>query len=411
MHDIFLGRQPILDRNGELVAFELLFRSAPSGPANVTDGMAASASVIVNAFGELGLQRVLGDRRGFINVDADFLMSELVNLLPVGQVVLELLETVEFDDRTVARCRDLKNKGFQLALDDIVGTKRNVGPILPLVDIIKIDLLATDSESLPGLVRSFRSRPIALVAEKVDSESQAEICRQLGFDLFQGYFYARPEVLSGSRPDPAKLALLRLLALILADAELAELEPELKCQPGLTYNLMRMVNSAAAGLRTRIGTVRQAIVVMGRHQLRRWIQLLLYTVGQPNSRLQGGLLQMAATRGRLMELLAGIERPGDEDYRGRAFMTGILSLLDVLLQMPMSKVLRELNVEADVRVALLESGGALGRLFSLVQKTEEQDVAAVAALVGQLPFVTMEKLVRADTEAAGWAARIADANE
>ena len=165
------------------------------------------------------------------------------------------------------------------------------------------------------------------------------------------------------------------------------------------------------GAEIQIGTVRQAIVVTGRHQLRRWIQLLLYTVGQPNSRLQGGLLQMAATRGRLMELLAGIERPEDEDYRGRAFMTGILSLLDVLLQMPLPKLLGELNVEADVRAALLESSGALGRLFSLVQKTEEQDVAAVAALVGQLPFLTMEKLVRADAEAAGWAASIADANE
>jgi len=411
MQNIFLGRQPIVDRNGELVAFELLFRSAPSGPANVTDGMAASASVIVNAFGELGLQRVLGDRRGFINVDTDFLMSELVNLLPVGQVVLELLETVEFDERTVARCRDLKNKGFELALDDIVGTKRNLVPILPLVDIIKIDLLATDSESLPGLVRSFRSRPIALVAEKVDSKSQAESCRQLGFDLFQGYFYARPEVLSGSRPDPAKLALLRLLALILADAELAELEPELKCQPGLTYNLMRMVNSAAAGLRTRIGTVRQAIVVMGRRQLRRWTQLLLYTAGQTPSGLKGGLLQMAATRGRLMELLAGIERPGNEDYRGRAFMTGILSLLNVLLQMPLPEVLSELNVDTDVRAALMERGGALGRLFCLVEKCEEQDVAALTALVAQLPFLTMEQLVQSDAEAAGWAAGIADANE
>jgi len=183
----WLGRQPILHLTGSTVASELLFRSGASGGGNVTDNRMATASVIAHAFNELGIASVLGNCRGFIHFDA------------------ELLETVEITPEIVERCRDLRSRGFSFALDDVIQVDEAHAPILPLVDIVKVDLLGTTPDALPGLVAAAKAAGrVKLLAEKVDSHEQAELCRRLGFDLFQGYFFARPVVLEGRRADPAR---------------------------------------------------------------------------------------------------------------------------------------------------------------------------------------------------------------
>lgn len=401
--DIFLGRQPIIDRKQELVAFELLFRSGYGAGANAAGGIAATASVIANAFSELGIQNTLGPYRGFINIDSELLMSDLLGVLPCKQVVLELLETVEANDDVIKRCDELRRLGYRLALDDVTEVNDRVKALLPLVDVVKIDLMQIDWAALPDIVNALKPWPLSLVAEKVESKKHAERCMALGFQLFQGYYFAQPEIVSGKRAEPSEMALLRLLALILGDAELAEIELEFKRHPHLVYNLMRIVNSAACGLPQKIDSLRQCIMILGRNQLQKWVQLLQYTLGRPGARLVSPLMLMAATRGKWMEALARGQRAGDVKYHDRAFMAGILSLLDALLGLQMSDVVGELNLADEVKSALLTRQGALGSLLLLIEKKEANDLSAVSHMLRDLPDFTPARFTTAELEAAAWA--------
>lgn len=194
--DLFLGRQPIFDRRRNLLAYELLYRDAADRcQARVSDEAAATAQVMGQAFGKLGVATVLGHCTGFINVDREMLMSRVLERLPRDRVVLELLETVVIDDPVIDRCRALKRQGFRLALDDFTGCRECCEPLLEIADIVKVDVLATDSAALAGLVQRLKLYPARLLAEKVETRDWARRCLDLGFDLFQGYFFARPTTL------------------------------------------------------------------------------------------------------------------------------------------------------------------------------------------------------------------------
>lgn len=403
--EIFLGRQPILDRDHRIVAYELLFRAGHTSDAGVTDDMQATASVIQHAFSEMGVQAVLGPHRGFINVSAGMLLSETIELLPRAQVVLELLETVAVTDDVIDRCRMLKQQGFQLALDDFVYDD-SYRPLLDLVDIVKIDLLLHAPDELAAIVARLKSWPVKLLAEKVDNAEQAERCRTLGFDLFQGYYFARPAVLSARRANPAQMALLELLDLVLADADTAEIERVFKQHPNLTYNLLRLVNSAGGGATRQIATVSQAVMLLGRKQLQRWLQLLVFTL-QEGTPYPSPLLLLAATRGRTMELLA--QRRGDDAVlRDSAFMAGIFSLIENVIGKPLAEVVQELNLDETLAAALLHREGALGVLLDLAESVEHHDLSRTLALLEAAGGLSLSDLTVAEIGAMTWTHQIAE---
>lgn len=404
--DIFLARQPILDREQRIVAYELLFRTGNTAGVTITDDLHATASVIHHAFSEMGAHAVLGTLQGYINVSADMLQSEWVELLPRAQVVLELLESIELTDAVVARCDALRQQGFSLALDDFVYDERYL-PLLDRVDIVKVDVLLHDRDALRTTVDRLRQWPVKLLAEKVDSAEQAAFCHSLGFDLFQGYYFARPLVLSAKRADPSQLALAQLLGLLLNDAETAQIEQIFKRHPNLTYNLMRLVNSVASGTRRSIASVSQAIVVLGRRQLQRWLQLLLFTL-QAGSAYPSPLLLLAATRGKLMELLAARQKR-TVDFCDEAFMAGILSLIDTLIDKPLPEIVTELHVGDRIAAALLRREGELGTLLQLVESVEHADLDRTLTLLAAAGNLSPADLTEAEIEAMGWANQIAEA--
>ncbi len=399
LQNIFLGRQPILDRDQRIVAYELLFRSDPGLDANVQDDLQASARVIIQAFSELGIASVLGDKKGFINVSADLLMSDMIELLPCDKIVIELLETIRIDKQIISRCHDLKAMGFSLALDDFNGEVQ-LESLFDLVEVIKFDLPQMGQEALEKNVNFLKRWPLKLLAEKVEQIEQAYHCKELGFDLFQGYYYARPVILSGKRADSSRLMLMKLLGLVLDDAETEEIEQVFKHDPSLSFNLLRMVNSVAMGIRYRISSLKQALVVLGRQQLQRWLQLLLFV--NLGGGLNSPLLELAATRGKLMELLAETQVEQDGDYHDRAFMVGIMSLLDTLFGMPLAEVLEQVNLASDVEDALLNRGGDLGKLLLLVEKTEQHDFDTAAGILSEMQ-ISKGGLVQAQVEAMRWA--------
>ncbi len=398
----WLGRQPILDLTGNTVAYELLFRSGASGAAQVIDDRIATSTVISHAFNELGLASVLGQCRGFINFDAALLMSDVVELLPPERTMIELLETVEITAEVVERCRDLRSRGFSFALDDVVQLDEAHAPILPLVDVIKVDVKETAAGLLPALVARVRAQPrrVKLLAEKVDSREQAEYCRQLGFELFQGYFFARPVVLQGRRADPSRTVLLHLLQQSVSDAGNAEIEATFKQAPELSYKLMRLVNSVGIGSRYEIRSLSHALVILGRRQLQRWLQVLLFAHHGAGD-FPSPLLQMAAARGKLLELLCE-QRRESQEVCDQAFMTGILSLLDTLLETPMAEAIADIALPVVVRKALLEKHGPLGQMLRLVEALERAENEQVASLLDEHELCSTAVLPQLQIAALSW---------
>lgn len=399
---LFLGRQAILDRDQQLAAYELLFRNGTRNAAEVTDGVQATATVIANAFTELGVAEALGTYRGFINVDEAFLFSDMLELLPRQSVVLEILETVPPTPEVVARCKVLKAEGFTLALDDVIQLEPQFAELLELVEIVKVDIQPLSRVQLMQLVMKLKPLGKVLLAEKVDSREQMEQCLKLGFTLFQGYYFAKPTIIAGKKLDHSQLSLMKLMGLLLGDADTTKIEEALKPEPGLTVNLLRMTNSVGAGTTERITSLRHAITVLGRRQLQRWLQLLVFSSGKQQG-TTNPLLLLAATRGRLMELLAAELRPSDNAFADQAFMVGIMSLMPVLMGQPIADIVTPLGVAASVRDALCDGSGPLGSLLKLAEASETGDLGALTSNLAALDGLHAKALNRAQTQALQWA--------
>ncbi|MBX9917765.1 MAG: HDOD domain-containing protein [Nitrosomonas sp.] len=409
MESYFLGRQPILDRNQNLVAYELLFRQEETQEATkVTDDLSASANVIANAYGRFGIQNVLGQQRGFINADLDLIMSDIISLLPSKHVVLEVRVPEQITAEFLQQCNELKQKGYQFALDNIVAIDSKIEQLLPIVSVVKVDVLALQTDELEKLVTALKRWPVLLLALKVESREQEIRCKQLGFQMFQGYYFAKPEVMSVKRTDPGKLSLLRLLTLVTDNHDHDEIEREFKRQPGLSYNLMRMVNSVAGDLPRKINSIKHAITLMGREQLLKWIQLLLYTSSQPEDGTPDTRMQIAVERGKLMELIATAERPHDKNHHERAFIVGILSLLDELLGIDMQQIVNKLGISDDMCQALMKREGRLGQALKLLEADEQDDHATIQSVLAGLGFLSWDEFTVIKIQATGWTNQTGD---
>lgn len=372
VRDFFLARQPILDRNQDLFAYELLFRATAAGPANVTNDLSATASVIAHA-AELGMGNVIGNSLGFINVDAAVLMSDFVHFLPKHKVVLEILETVDVNDLIIARVEELAQAGYTFALDDVVANSANVQKLLPMAEIVKIEIGLLENDRLSALVRQFKDAGKKLLAEKVETLAQFQHCLDLDFDYFQGYYFAKPTILAGKKLTPSQIAIVQLMTQLASDAELSVIESSVKKDASLGLSLLRLVNAPSAGVPERIDSLAQALKVLGRQQIQRWLQILLYAESEKGRAAASPLLALATTRGRLLELMAEAIRPGDRRMAGIAFTVGILSLMDALFRLPMEEILRQLSVADEVRDALLTRGGIYGDMLRLVECIEKID--------------------------------------
>lgn len=399
-----IGRQPILNRDEQIYAYELLFRSADSlGAANVNDASQATASVILNTLAGFGVKQILGNHLGFINLELDILMSDSLELLPKDLVVLELLESLAVTPALIERCQELKQAGFVLALDD-----HEFSPIYEelyqIIDIVKVDLFATPVDTLEPTIERYRSYPFKLLAEKVECKDEFLKCLDLGFDYFQGYYFAKPALIEKKKIDEGGAALLKLMRQLMDDAEIDDIEKTFRSSPGLTYKLLLLVNSVSfAGLQ-KIQTVRHAISMLGRAQLKRWVQLALFATDDSHA-MTNPLVDMAAVRGGFMEQVAAVtpRLRGNREAPDQAFMTGILSLLESLYDIPMHQITEELNLSEEVQQALVNREGIYGDLLALAEALEQVDFVRASELLGPLsiPYSTV---MQAQMKAYNWQA-------
>src|SRR5918997_5979031 len=315
---VHVGRQPIYDRVGDVVAYELLFRDAAEATRATRRSADATGRVIVAAFTEFGLERLVGERACFINVTREFLIGELPVPFAPDQSVLEIVETVDVDDAVVDGVRDLVRRGFTIALDDFtVGAHER---LLEFATYVKIDVLDVDPAVVEEAVRRCRRSPhVQLIAERLETPEDLQRAMDLGFDFFQGHVLGQPHVVSTTSLSPARVSRLRLLvALTAADVDFDEVVRLVAGDPALSYRLLQATNSAASGLATRVSSVREAAVLLGTDTVRHWVILMLTSDLAEASPEQ---LAVALTRAWACRTVAlQLDRPADA-----AFTVGLLS--------------------------------------------------------------------------------------
>jgi EAL and modified HD-GYP domain-containing signal transduction protein len=362
--EFFMARRPVVDRQQRRVAHELMFCNIDD-TAGVNE--AADASVIADVY-QHGMDRVIGDLVGLLYIDVDALMSDIFRVLPSQKVVFELAEVAVATPRIIDRLTELTRAGFHFALS-VSADNEEVRKLLPLVEGVRIDITDRDPADLRGLCKLCQSQQKKLLAERVETIEQFNACFELGFDFFQGYYFLKPHIHEGRQLSPSHLAVTELMALVVSDADTAVIENSIKADVALALNLLRLVNTPALSGH-RIDSLRQALMVLGRDQLQRWLQILLYADPALNIPSVMPLLAQATMRGRLIELVAQKLRPGNLSIADTGFMVGIMSLMDTLFSMPMEDILQQIPVIDEVSEALLYRQGYFGQLLALAEYTE-----------------------------------------
>jgi EAL and modified HD-GYP domain-containing signal transduction protein len=374
----YLARQPILNRARELFAYELLFRNGIQNSCDGLDLELASASVMDTSF-LIGFEKITAGHPMFINCPRDFLLRDYVSLFPPNLVVVEILETVKPDQEVVDACRRLKQAGYTIALDDFMDSP-GWAPLVALADIIKVDFRLTDRKEQHALVSRFAGKRIRMLAEKVETQEEYAVGMQMGYSLFQGYFFCRPEMMQHRDLPSSKLAYLELLRAATApEFDIQELALKIKHEASLTFRLLRYLNSAAFGLRSEIRSVPHALSLLGERELRKWIAVV--SVGALADGKPDELMTVPLVRGRFCELLAPLA--GMAAHANDLFLMGLLSVMDAILDQPLDSILAELPMRGEIKKALVARTGLYWQLLEIAIAHERADWEKVSVLVSE----------------------------
>lgn len=341
--------------------YELLFRNGLEDYFHADPEFASRSTLDSSLL--FGLNTLCDGRRAFLNCTREVLLKDLVTLLPANQTVVEILETVEPGDRVIAACKRLKEAGYLIALDDFAPNDPR-STLCDFADILKIDFRATKPEERAGLMRRFGTAERRMLAEKLETPQEFRQARDMGFVLFQGYFFRRPEVMMAREVPASKLHYLRLLEMVCrAELDLRELERAIKQEASICYRLLRYLNSPLFGFSLEIKSIRHAMAILGERELRRWIRLVV-TVGAAEQKCSE-LVLTGLARARFCELLSARLR-SDSDL----FLMGLLSIMDAILEVRMDVLLEQLPVDKETKAALLGQASRLRPLYQLMLAQE-----------------------------------------
>lgn len=364
----FVARQPILDKDKKLVAYELLFRDGVENVFPIKTSLdLATSRVIDSSYFNGWISDFLGDKPGFINFTLDTLVNKYPSLLPPEQIVVEILEALEPDLNLLEECKILKQQGYRLALDDY---RHHPDWILfyPFIDIIKVDLRVTQRAEISIIKEAIKPYPhIKLLAEKVETIEEFNQALTDGFDYFQGYFFAKPELMQSRALLPVQATILELLAeMVKPDVDINKVVRSFERDVSLSYRLMRYANSALFKRVKAIESIRQAVVSLGEIEIQKFLSLLF--VSQLNMTKPDMLIKLSMIRAKFMENLAGLHNKVSYET---AFLVGMFSLLDAILDKPMSEIVKQLPLADDIKLALSERKGFLADYLKLIECYEK----------------------------------------
>lgn len=397
--EVYLARQPILDASTRVVGYEMLFRSTALDAAFSGDGDKATARVITDVMSTFDLDLLTHGRLAFINVTRSMLVGGIPTALPPSRVVLEVLEDIEADSEVIEACRKLKDSGYRLALDDFTPGARNLD-LLPYADFVKAASIPDDPAWMSAVSSGMR-RP-ALLAERIETTDEFDRAQRDGFSYFQGYFFGRAVTQRATTVPDNQLAYLRLLG-ALRDTNLTnhQLEALIKPHASLCYRVLRTVNSAGFGLRSEIGSIGDALLLLGREPVKRWVSI--WAMAAIANRSHSELLVMSVLRARFCELLASTSSaPGEALHGDGGFLLGMCSMLDAILGQPMESLVRHLPLGASLQDALLGDDNNWRRVLDCVKAYERADWPGACSMALQAGIPTRE-LAPAHSDAVRWA--------
>ncbi len=398
--EVFIARQPIFDRGRVVRAYELLFRGGVENVFSAQDGNEATRQVLVNGFIHFGMPMLTAGGRAFINLTRDVLVQECIHLFPPSVVVAEILETVDEDPEVVRACIRLKDRGYMIALDDFVDVAGHQD-LLRLADIVKLDFRALGPAERTDLKRRLLAvNPhVRLLAEKVETYQEFQQAIDEGFTYFQGYFFAKPEMLRKKTIPGSRLHYIELLReLYRSDLDLYRLEAVMRQDMSLSYRLLRYINSAFFGWRSEIRSLRHALVLMGERDIRKWAALVALSCMSDDKPV--ALLLTGLTRARFCEQIA--ERSGMAKEADQLFLAGMFSVIDAVIDKPLLEALETIAIPKPVFEALVGQGGPHRMRLDLVLAHENANWSKVSELA-EAVGIPERDLPELYLEAVAWA--------
>jgi EAL and modified HD-GYP domain-containing signal transduction protein len=394
---IFIGRQPIISGDKSIFGYEILFRSADENSANVdvSQNLSATANVLENIY-DIGLKTLMGEKLAFINVTPDVLKKGMTELLPKDRIVLEILETSKINDNAVSMIQEFKNKGFGIALDDFVYTEE-WEPLLQFADYVKLDVKQYSKAEIKEMLLLLKVYGMKFIAEKVETDEDFQFYKNLGFNLFQGYFFQKPTVLSSATIDPDYITLISIFNAFQNNVDIEEIEILFKMAPDLIYRLLTLINSVAYEFIAKISSVKQAIALLGYDNVSRWILTIVLAHKRSDFR-SDPLLEAAMIKGRMMEDICS--KFISEGLSDKAFLAGMLSLVNVILGISLKDLFNRITIDTLIHNALIDHKGKLGELVELMDAFNNDDYVLAAAILKKInPAASISDIFEINTDA------------
>lgn len=396
--NIFLARQPIFDVKGNVVAYELLFRSSNENCYSGTDGNSATIDVISNTFFSIGIEEVTGGKKAFINFTEELLTREIATLLPPDILTVEILETVEPTKEVILACKSLKEKGYTLALDDFV-LKEKFMSLVNLSDIIKIDFMITKGLYRKEVIEKLKDKNIKFLAEKVETVEEFETAKRYGYTYFQGYYFSKPKIIEGKEIPKNKMAILKLMEhLNKGEFDYDYVAQLVMKDVSTSYKLLKYINSSFFSLKNEVKSIKNAITLLGREEFVKWIYLTV--LGNLNEDKPDELINLSLIRAKFCE---NIQMAIDEDVKKQceAYIIGLVSLIDCILNVSIEKVVTELALPAEISKALNGEENEYRSILGTVISYERNDMKKVMEYAKTISL-DLKTIAKAYMEALLW---------
>lgn len=385
MENTYIARQPIVDTGEHIFAYELLYRDA-QGHGTIENGRYASVAVITGVLNKFGTHKLLGGRKAFVKIDEKFLMSDMILSVPKEFFVFSLLDAIEMHERALERVEVLASRGYELCINDTRFTYENFKryeSVLGCFRYAKINIAEyAGSSEARDVIEKLRAHAIKVIGTRIEEKAQREAAVKLGCEYFQGYYFAKPNIIENKKFEPSQLAVMKLYRLLMQDEDIDAIASEFEKNYAISVQLLRFINSGAFSFRNKISSIRHVMVLVGRKPLAQWLMLMIYSKSVSKMDEFSPLMLLVKSRTELMEaLIKAVQPNASNELLSEAYFVAVLSLIDTIFEVPLEEILVHLNVSDEIVNAILKDEGLLGELYALVRHIESFDTQSITRFV------------------------------
>ena len=400
--EVFVARQPIFNRNQEVVAYELLYRSSKVNSFNATtDGDQATSEVLTNGLMLIGLDTLVGDKKAFINFTTNLLLDNVPKMFDKKAIVVEILENIEPSKEIINACLELKKAGYIIALDDFVFDPK-FQPLIELADIIKVDFIISNEKERRDIVKNITNKKIKFLAEKVETNEEFQKAIQFGYTYFQGYFFSKPVIMSGQDIPSQKITYIQAIKEVNSpEPDFDKISRIIEKDVSISYKLLKYINYTGQILVSRIHSMKQALIILGLDEVKKWVSLIaLRGIGQDKPDI---IIRTSIIRAKMAEAIAN--KLGLQKRNAEYFMLGMFSMIDVLTNKPMEEILTAMPISDDIKKALLGDDSLMNKVYKLILAYEKGNWADFRSYASQIRLNTQD-ITKTYTQAISWVEQI-----